>query len=182
MKINNIEIKQSTIDAYIQHFDKDKKDIWNWEHKRKELHLAIFKEARFDNPNKDRYSTKGRKFSDALDKYCIPEIEKLDYFVAGLKRIASSDNEIDRFKETVQFRNRIMFEKIQKRKAEQQKVIDASSNKCRICNKKLGKRIPRYNDHLSPCAEGRNIKGPICMHCSEYDPDAFHNEFRKLYL
>lgn len=177
MKINNIEIKQSTIYAYIYHFNKDKKDLWDWERKRKELHLAIFKEA-----NIERHSTKGREFSRALDKHCIPEIEKLDYFTAGLKKISSSNNEKEIFEADLEFRNRIMFEEIQKRKADQQKVIDISSNKCRICDKELGEGEPRYNDHLSPCADGCNVKGPICMHCSEYDPDECHEKFRKLYL
>lgn len=182
MKINDIEIKQQTINAYIQHFNESKKDLWDWERRRKELHLGIFKEAGFKNPKTDRHTTKGREFSRALDKHCIPEIEKLDYFVAGLKRISIADNEEERFEAGLQFRNRIMFEEIQKRKKEQQKIVELSSNKCRICDKELGEGEPRYSDHLSPCVDGCNVKGPICMHCSEYNPDAFHEKFRKLYL
>lgn len=172
MKINNIEIKDETLDNYIIHFNKSKNDLFEWESTRKELHEAIFNEVKIK-----RISDAGKVFSDALDKHCIPLIEKSDYFVAGLKRIGIAKNESEMTMTAMHLDNQRRMEQIQKDKEEKTK-----NNNCRICNKDLADGIARINDHLVPDGiNGMTLNQAICLDCSNNNPDEYHLEFKKIY-
>ena len=108
MKLNNLNISDKLVTKYIKHFSKDKTDLGGWEEERKELHNAIF-----ESVNLNRFRGEGRKLSDALDKHCIPFIEKADYFVAGLKKVAIAKNDGEIQQAKIDLQNKQMFEQLE---------------------------------------------------------------------
>ena len=176
MRFGKYNIKKKLITDYIQHFDTSKKNLWDWERKRKKLHEALF-----NSVGVKRISDNGRKLSDEIDKYCIPLIEKLDYFVAGLKKIGIAKDEGEIKQAGLDLQNMRMLEQLQKDKANHKAGLKESTGRCRRCNKDLNKVSGRVNDHLVTGLDANPVNDPICMHCTQYNPDEYFEEFRRKY-
>lgn len=176
MKLGKHEIKDELLTNYNNHFDADKTDIYSWEKERKKLHLALF-----ESVGLQRFSQEGGKLSKAIDKYCIPIIEKKDYFVAGLKKIGIAKNESEMAMAKLNLENRRMFEVFEKAKKERENELFEKAksilNTCRVCDKELKKGVARINDHL----QSRSVDRAICMNCSNNNPDDHIIEFKAKY-
>lgn len=174
IKGNDTGIDDELLQRYIDHFEADKKDLWGWEQKRKELHDAMFESIGIE-----RTSYEGQELSNKIDTFCIPYIEKTDYMVAGLKKIntAKDIGEIQEF--SLQLQNKMMFERLQREKAQRMEALDRFADGCRVCG---GKSSARYNDHLAGVLTKKAVNSHICNDCAKNNPDAHHKKFRKMFI
>lgn len=173
IKIGNYDVNKDDVWLYIQHFGRDKTDLWSWEKQRKVFHDNIFFKLGID-----RFSDEGRKFSDEFDKFCEPHIMKYDGVSASMKQLsrAKTDEDIEIAQTRVQIETR-RNELHTKLGFRQFKVNDV--NICRICNKEL--EGGRVNDHLARVDGFDEINQPICMDCSKDNPDEYHIAFKEQY-
>lgn len=173
IKIGKIDVNKDDAWIYINHFGKDKSDISSWEKRRKYLHDYIF-----ENLKLDRDSKEGDKFRKAFDKWAEPHILRLDPLAARAKNLTNTESS-----EELNLANIMLEVEIEK-----QKFLNSQGgrnfnsddkNSCRICNKELIEGIPRYNDHLIMVYGYVGMNAPICMNCSENNPDEYHIAFKK---
>lgn len=173
IRIGNYDVSKDDVWLYINHFGRDKDDLWTWEKQRKVFHDNIF-----NNLKLDRFSDEGREFSDELDKFCEPHILKFDRVSSSMKQLsrAKTDEEIEIAQTRVQIetRRKEIHERLGFREF---KAND--SNVCRVCNKDI--EGGRVNDHLARVSGFDEINKPICMDCSKENPDEYHIAFKEQY-
>lgn len=173
IKIGNYDVSKDDVWLYIQHFGRDKTDLWDWEKQRKVFHDNIFFRLGLD-----RFSNEGREFSSKLDKFCEPHILKYDPLSANAKNLmrAKTDEEI---------KSAIMKFEIENYR--QQKMMELGfrnfkvndKNVCRVCENEI--EGARVNDHLASVRGFDEINSPICIDCSQNNPDEYHIMFKKQY-
>lgn len=174
--IGKYEVSKDAIGLYVQHFGKDKSDLWEWEEMRTELHNNIFKSLKID-----RHSDKGQEFSDTLDKYCIPKIERYDKIAAAAKELSCAKDEAE-----IKLKS-IMLEVKANNMARAMAMgfrqptfaDDEKGNICRVCNVDIDG--PKVNDHLAHVPDFPEIHQPICFECHKNKPDAYNIAFTAKY-
>lgn len=171
--IGNYEVSKDDVGLYIQHFGKDKTNLWEWERMRTELHENIF-----TNLELDRHSEEGQEFGEILDKHCEPFILKFDPITSKIKGYmrASTDKE----REQAKFHLEMEQEK-QRRMATMgfRNFESEDLDICRVCGSEL--LDGRQNDHLASVRGFPKQNKPICMECRKKKPDAYHLAFREQY-
>lgn len=175
VRIGKYDVSKDDVWLYIDHFGKDKSDLWSWEKQRKVFHDNIFHKLKIN-----RFSDEGSKFSDELDKFCEPHILKFDGISSKMKTLsrAKTDKEIEVASEMVRL-EQYKQERMSMIGFRQLKSIDI--NECRVCGEDLNKEGGRANDHLARVNGFDEINQPICLKCSKNNPDEYHIAFKKQY-
>ena len=175
IKIGKYDVSKVDIWEYINHFGKEKADIFAWDRVRKALHEIIFTKQ-----NIVRTSDEGQEFSKQLDEFCIPHMEKFDAIAVRAKELSNAKTEQE-IKHAQTMLEVAMYKK--NYQAEQGfrgfKLDDKTG--CRVCGKEQVKGIAFAQDHLATVFGQDKINQPICMDCSRDNPDEYHIAFKKQY-
>lgn len=169
IKIGKFDVSKDDALLYVQHFGKDKSNLPEWEQMRKDLHNMIF-----ENLKLNRFSDEGREFGKLFDDWAEPQILKYDPISASAKRFCNSEGK-------EQEASGLMLEMEIKKQSFMlsrgfRNLETEDTNNCRICKKELsGARI---NDHLMNVTGFKKEHSPICMDCSENNPDEYHKAFK----
>ena len=175
IKIGKYDVSKVDIWEYINHFGKEKADIFAWDRVRKALHEIIFTKQ-----NIVRTSDEGQEFSKQLDEFCIPHMEKFDAIAVRAKELSNAKTEQE-IKHAQTMLEVAMYKN--KKRSEmgfrEQKLSDELV--CRLCKKELGDGKVRINDHLATVSGFGEINNPICGDCSKDKPDEYHIAFKEQY-
>lgn len=177
IKIGNYDVSKDDVWLYIQHFERDKSDLSQWEQDRKMYHDNVFK-----NLGIDRFSDEGREFSESFDTFCEPHIN--DKMVVALKRLNRDEpdakSDVEREVMMAQVKARKEMYMIEQGFSEPD-ATDEERNTCRMCNKDLAEGVPRVNDNYANLVGFTKPKSPICSECSDKNPDDYHIKFKETY-
>lgn len=173
IKIGKFDVDKDDAWIYIQHFGRDKSNIFAWEKMRKYLHDYIF-----ENLGLDRNLEEGVEFRKAFDEWAEPHILKLDPITAGAKRLSNSETKEEREASALMLKVQMAREEIMARNGFR-KPNSNDRNLCRVCKAEMIEGIPRYNDHLGVVFAVDKVNAPICMDCAENKPDEYHVAFKR---
>lgn len=172
VRIGKYDVSKDDVYLYIQHFDRDKSDVFSWDKVRSELHNRIFV-----NLGLTRFSADCEEFSEALEKFCAPKIEQYDALTARLKEYAVAKTPQDIMFTKMKVEQEIVRQEFMKRRG----IVQKPSNECRRCGKDLPHGVARINDHMVTLSNGETKDKPICSTCSDKNPDDYHIAFKKQY-
>ncbi len=175
IKIGKYDVDKEIALLYVHHFGKDKNDLFSWEKQRKSIHNLIF-----ESLGLNRTTSEGLKFSEEFDKWAEPLILKFDPLTSKLKKLSRSKDEKELEQNDIQIKMELVRQEFMRKNGIRNVKVD-DSNCCRICKKNLGDGTPRINDHLAQVAGFDEVNSPICIKCSDNNPDEYNIAFKKQY-